>query len=174
MDPYALFWDPPRRRGASIAGIAGGQPGWKLCRWSSKRCQFLEGNECSIYICNIYIHMLYLYTFVYLKSYVYIYIRVETNKRWVVASSPAKSFKLLAVVHKLCMYSNTSYMSQAATERFFVQILQGVEHQTLESCRSIKAAYRGSENWENTKNFAITWSVIYIYICTYLCKFTHM
>ena len=127
-----------------------------------------------IYMQYIYIHMLYLYTFVYLKSYVYIYIRVETNKRWVVASSPAKSFKLLAVVHKLCMYSNTSYMSHAATERFFVQILQGVEHQTLESCRSIKAAYRGSENWENTKNFAITWSVIYIYICTYLCKFTHM
>ena len=81
-----------------------------------------------------------------------------------VASSPDESSKLLAVVHKLCMYSNTSYMSQAATERFFVHILQAVEHQTLESCRSIKAAYRGSENWENTKNFAITWSVISIYV----------
>ena len=87
------------------------------------------------------------------------------------------------------MYSNTSCMSQAATKQFFVHILQGVEHQTLESCRSIKAAYRGSENWENTKNFAITWSVIsiyiymqiytyvilvYIYICIFVYIWTYM
>jgi hypothetical protein len=81
MDPYALFWDPPRRRGASIAGIAGGQPGWKLCRWSSKRCQFLEGNECSIYICNIYIYICYIYTHLCIWNHMYIYIYTCWNKQ---------------------------------------------------------------------------------------------